>query len=226
MKITRRYSDDEVFFVIAELAPAYHAAAKALAYTEVNGEWVDLYPRNTPHLDRIFQTFERAIEPMLRQTAGLVAVPWQAALHDLVRLLDGEGIDWWLGGSAALAVRGLDVMPRDLDLIVDAAGAIRLGELLLPALVQPVQATPDWFCGWFGRAFMHVRIEWVGAVNERADQPQVSDFGPTAARQLEVVAWNGHLIRVPPLHLQLAVSRARGLADRVQKIEAVLIKVD
>jgi hypothetical protein len=31
--------------------------------------------------------------------------------------------DWWLTGSDALAVRGVDVSPRDLDVVTDAAGA-------------------------------------------------------------------------------------------------------
>jgi len=221
MKTTRHYNEREVFFAIAELEPELRAAAHDLAYSEVNGEWVDSYPRNTPHIERIYQTFSQAIGPMLRQAAGLQPVHWESALDDFLRIVAGEDLDWWLGGSAALAVRGLPITPRDFDIVIDDAGARRLADLLLPALVQPLQATPDWFCAWFGRAFLNARFEWVGAVNQRADQPEPSDFGPAAAARLEVVAWNGHLIRVPPLDLQLAVSRRRGLKERVRLIEGI-----
>jgi len=63
-------------------------------------------------------------------------------------------------------------------------------------------------------------------VNQRADDPLPSDFGPTAASRLEQVTWHGTVLRVPPLDLQLEVSKRRGLADRVAKIERALERKD
>jgi len=122
----------------------------------------------------------------------------------------------------ALAVRGLDIAPRDIDLSVSDADAHRLGAALLDHLVEPVSPTPGWFCNWFGRAFLHARVEWVGGVDERADCPYVSDFGPTAAACVQTVTWHGYGLRVPPLDLQLDVSRRRGLTGRVAAIERAL----
>ena len=34
---------------------------------------------------------------------------------------------------------------------------------------------------WFGRAFLLVRLEWVGGINQSADHPLVGDTGPAAA---------------------------------------------
>jgi hypothetical protein len=102
-----------------------------------------------------------------------------------------------LAGSGAVAVRGLDVTPRDLDLVVDDAGAAQLGDVLTEWLIEPVTPVPDWICRWWGRAFLHARIEWVGGVQPRADEPFVTDFGPAAAQRLEEVRWNGRILRVP-----------------------------
>ncbi|MGH2516256.1 MAG: nucleotidyltransferase domain-containing protein, partial [Ktedonobacterales bacterium] len=88
--------------------------------------------------------------------------------------------------------------------------------------VQPIQATPDWFCDWFGRAFLHARVEWVGGVDARADGPEISDFGPTAASRRQTVRWRGHSVHVPPLDLQLLVSQRRGLSDRVAQIQKLM----
>jgi hypothetical protein len=54
-------------------------------------------------------------------------------------------------------------------------------------------------------------VEWVGGLLAAADDPEVCDFGPTAAAALETVYWRGTAIRVPPLDLQRAVSVRRGL---------------
>jgi hypothetical protein len=115
---------------------------------------------------------------MLRQTAaGLV--PWEEAL--LIFLDRVDRVDWWLAGSGALAVRGIDISPRDLDVITDAAGAQRLGELLADALVEPVCASEGWIARWWGRAFLGARVEWVAEVASSVDDPDPVDFGPTAA---------------------------------------------
>lgn len=129
------------------------------------------------------------------------------------------GVDWWLAGSAALAVRGAPLIPGDLDLVVSGPDSIRTGHLLADGLIEPVTRS-DWeLSRWWGRAFVHARIEWVGGVTAAADKPEISDFGPAAAAALQVVRWRAWDIRVPPLALQRAVSVRRGLPGRVALID-------
>jgi hypothetical protein len=161
---------------------------------------------------------------MLLQAADIHPVPWKRALDAFLQIVEPEGIDWWLTGSAALSVRGMAIQPHDFDLVVDDAGAQRLGELLLPYVYEPVAPVEDWICNWFGRAFLHARFEWIGGVNDTPDQYGASDCGPKAASRLETVVWQGREVRVPPLELQLQVSRGRGLVDRVERIERYLRK--
>jgi hypothetical protein len=121
----------------------------------------------------------------MRTIKRIEPVPWQQALTAFLQIIEQQGIDWWLTGSAALSVRGLDVAPRDFDLVADDAGAQKLGDLLLPYVYEPVVPVEDWICNWFGRAFLHARFEWTGGVNDTPDQYGVSDCGPKAASQLE-----------------------------------------
>ncbi|MFI7543595.1 hypothetical protein [Actinoplanes sp. NPDC049599] len=205
-------------FRILDVPGALVPAVRKLAFTDVDGHWSRSFPAGTPHLERAWLTFQRLIEPCLRQAAGLDPVPWQPALTEVCRRLNGAGVDWWLAGSAALAVRGIPVTPGDLDLIVADRDAHRVGDLLLDGLIEPV-APADWFCRWWGRAVLGARVEWVGGVGPAADQPETTDFGPAAAARLEAVRWQGHEIRVPPLELQRTVSARRGLTARVQLID-------
>ncbi len=98
-----------------------------------------------------------------------------------------------------------------------------MGELLLEYLVEPVvDCRLAWISDWWGRAFLHARVEWVGDVHADVDQPHAVDFGPVAASRLETVNWHGNEIRVPPLDLQMQVSKRRGLDERVKEIERFL----
>jgi hypothetical protein len=72
---------------------------------------------------------------------------------------------------------------------------------------------------WWGRAFIGGRVEWAGGITAAADQPGISDVGLTAQAGLETVRWRDWDIRVPPLHLQRAVSLRRGLPGRAELID-------
>jgi hypothetical protein len=128
-------------------------------------------------------------------------------------------VDWWLTGSAALAVRGAAITLHDLDLIVAGPDSCRAGDAFLDSLIEPV-ARGEWHLSeWWGRAFAGARIEWAGGVTAAADEPEVTDFGWTAAAALETVRWQDWDIRVPPLALQRAVSLRRGLDPRAAMID-------
>jgi hypothetical protein len=171
--------------------------------------------------DSILARFEGALVPLLRQTARLDAAPWREALREAARRLDASGVDWWLTGSAALAVRGLQLEPRDLDLVVAEPDVTRTAEAFATWLIEPVVETEGWIARWFGRAWLGARVEWIAGVSKAADQPHPSDFGPAAASALTRIEWEGLDVRIPPLALQRDVAVRRGLADRVALIDSL-----
>jgi hypothetical protein len=197
--------EDELRDAVAELAFAPDGAA-----------FVRTFPADAPHAEAAACRFVTCAERLVRQCARLEPVPWEDALATLI---DRAGTDgWWLVGSAALAVRGARVEPRDLDVISDADGCVRIADALADRLVEPL-AGGGYLGEWWLRAFAGARIECVGGVHASVEP---ADFGPAAAARLDTVQWRGHRLRVPPLDLQLQVSERRGLDDRVRAIRELL----
>lgn len=226
MKTLCRTVEAKTEFVLAEVDP-HQDIVRGLGFAPVAGGFAKAFPSDAPRLHEVYQQFAASAEAIVLQAAGVQPVPWEQALHAFIERTRRAGLgadtDWWLGGSAALAVRGIGVTPRDLDVIVGEQDAHRVGEALADALVQPVEDAGDWICRWFGRAYLHCRIEWIGGAYGKVDEPHAADFGPSAGRCLETVSWHGHDLRVPPLSLQIQASRRRGLEDRVRKIEAHIV---
>jgi len=218
MKTICKTERETTLFIISDLEPGYHDAVRSLYYAPIEGGFAKSYPSDTPHIDRIYRNFEQYAEEMILQMAGVHSVPWHKSLLAFLQIIESEEIKWWLAGSAALAARGIDIIPHDLDLVVDGASAIKLGELLLDYLVEPVLPSHGWIADWFGRAFLHARLEWVGDVSNSVDSINVTDFGPIAGSRLEVIEWHDKKIRVPPLELQLKVTERRRLTERAEKI--------
>jgi hypothetical protein len=170
---------------------------------------------------RYYERFAASIQSMVLQSARLVPVPWRAALREAVSRLDRSPLSWWLYGSAALAVRGIDVEPGDIDINVSDCGLA--GKLFDDVLVAPVERLSGWVAGCAGRAFSHAIIEWISEPLAELDDPGAPrEQGPFIEPFLETVAWQGSTVRVPPLCAQLRVCEVRDLTERAALIRQAI----
>lgn len=220
MDIELREDGREARFVVrCDDAPLRTALAD-LYFEPVGDAYEKAFPVGSVDAD-VFERFRSALPPMLRQAARLEQAPWRAALREAARILATHRVDWWLAGSAALAVRGVPVEPRDIDLVVAEDDARRVAAAFAEALVEPPGEPTGWIARFFGRAWLGARVEWVAGVAPWVDEPEPADFGAAAAARLETIRWEGRELRVPPLELQRAVSIRRGLHERVTAIDAL-----
>jgi hypothetical protein len=187
------------------------AVLPALGYAgEAEGEFVRRFPLSavTP---AIYERFSVCVSQLLAHAARRQSPPWEESLERLHRLLDARSVDWMLGGSAALAVRGVEVTPLDIDFVVadHRATARALADFLIE---PPLSSGGRWIAEWFGRAWDGTRIEWVAETRPDLDDHEwTSDIGPAAVARAETLEWHDLRFRLPPLDLQLAVTRERGL---------------
>jgi hypothetical protein len=213
-------AEERAVYTLVGLEAERRTAAADLGFTNDGDVWHRHVARHDDDLEMAFDRFRAVAEELLDQAARRRPTPWADALEAVCDL--AGDLDWWLTGSAALAVRGVEVDPRDVDLVTDVAGAHALATRLREHLVEPLSIAEEWVAARFGRAFLGARVEWVGGVSQTVDEAAETDFGPAAAGRLAEVAWRGRRLLVPPLELQLEVSRRRGLTGRVEAIERAL----
>jgi hypothetical protein len=209
-----RRAGAHIYFMVADLDEAYHETVRKLEFEPVDGGFARRFPADSPHLERIYATFARSAEDVILQKAGVRPAPWDRVLDMVLPLMNAHAITSWLVGSTALAVRGLDVSPRDVDLVVDEVGAHRLAQLLLDDLIEPVTPIESWSARWFCRAFPGALLELVGGVDKH-------HYWGSAALW-ETVTWRGHHLRVPPLEELLIGAERRDLTARASLIRKAL----
>jgi hypothetical protein len=209
-------------FVVGASDRLYQDRLEHLGYLGIGGDrFATRWFRDSPSIPRYHERFAASIEQMVLQSARLVRIPWEEGLLEFLRRIDDSGLEWWLYGSAALAVRGIDITPGDID--VNVSDAHRVGRIFDDLLVTPVEELEGWAAKRLGRAFHEAIVEWLSEPHPEKDDPaNPCEYGPHVAERLETVEWRGRRLRVPPLAVQLAVSERRGLADRVQSIRAAL----
>ncbi|WP_433178538.1 hypothetical protein [Actinoallomurus sp. CA-150999] len=211
---------DRVEFMVRTDVPIYQARLPKMGWRPADEP--GLFTRrldDAPDVEAIFERFTRHIETMIRQSARLEPADWETGLAELADRAEGSDLRWWLYGSGALAVRGLDIEPGDLDVHVNDAGLA--GRLMADLLVEPVTRMHGWVADAGGRAYTGILIEWLaGACPTGTDPPHEQE--EAAADHLELIPWRGRRIRVPSLKIQLAVAERRGLADRAALIRQAM----
>jgi len=194
---------------LAEVPGELAAAVEELGFERMGMVWARRFPAGAPYAAEAAARFEECAAQMVHQAARIDKAPWRAALEEVLARAPADG--WFLAGSAALAVRGVAVEPRDVDLVaLDGEQCARLAQVLEDLLVEPLVDGGKLGGRWF-RAFARARIDCVGGPHPVHDEPQPSDFGPFAAARLTTVHWRGWDLHVPPLELQLASRQRRGL---------------
>jgi hypothetical protein len=137
-------------FVIAASDPLYQDRLEHLGYLGIgNDRFATAWFRHSPSVPRYYEHFAASIEQMVLQSARLVAVPWDDALLEFLRRVDGSRLRWWLYGSAALAIRDINITPGDIDINVDNADLA--GHIFNDLLITPVLELEGWVAKRVGR---------------------------------------------------------------------------
>lgn len=191
-------------FVAEDVRDNEVASLAALGFTVHGRTALRAIDGHSRHVDEAFANLARHLPTMVDQHRGAAPVPWEDCLMALLDRIRDRGIRWALIGTAALAVRGIEVRPGDIDIVTDEAGAAALAERCRDVLVFPVVDWPG--LGLFGRAFSGARLEWLA--NE-----------PWWQRCRETVSWRGSSIAVLPVSEQLDIERRRGRGAYVTAIE-------
>jgi len=206
---------EQAWFIVADLDPGLHQAAKRLGYEPTPwGSFGRAFPAATPHLQAIYANFAASAEWLLLQKAGRMPVPWEAALTAFLERVSSLPIRWWLTGSTALAVCGVPIEPGDIDIVANTTqDGIQLDHIFQDVITEPTHS--DWIADRLTRTFLGARVGWIASVNEQhGEEAGLLE----AARQVEPVIWHGYTIFVPPPMLQLQMNERRGRTERVQHI--------
>ncbi|MBR9689957.1 MAG: hypothetical protein GOV01_03615, partial [Candidatus Altiarchaeota archaeon] len=74
------------------------------------------------------------------------------ALKTILEAVRGHKINWMVIGSTNLALQGIDIHARDIDILTTKEGALALNGILANFVVEPVKLSENKkFRSWFGK---------------------------------------------------------------------------
>lgn len=216
MRISTGMADGWQTIQITEADPEQRAVLDELGHP---ADVVRRYPPGTMYVERAVANLRLGLDEMVRQQIEKTPADWAAALRDLLGRAEQARVPVAVVGSVALAVRGVDVCPGDIDVLTTLEGTDALGEAYRDVLVVPVATEPGF--GRWGRAFTGgIRVEWLGAPAAVHEGPWPLNAAEwSMASPFDEIQWENRSLRVPPLELQRRVEVQRQRLDRVAAID-------
>jgi hypothetical protein len=140
-------------------------------------------------------------------------------IHDTLK---DTRINWTLGGSINLLLQGVDVAPRDIDIVTDKQGAISIGELLKNYEIKKVRyVETEKIASYLGKfEIEQVEVEVIGEPRIKTTNGGWAQFFVPKHRQIR----NLEGMRIPLILLEdeLKAYERLGRKDKVQKIKWAL----
>jgi hypothetical protein len=201
---------------VSDASPGQRAALEELEFPP---DRVQRYPPGTRYFDRAVVNLRQAVDEIVTQESARTPAGWLVQFRDLLSRAESARVPLAVVGGAALAIRGIDVCPGDIDVLTTLEGADALAESYQDALVVPLFTSPGF--GRFGRAFTGgIRVEWLGNPARAQEGPwPLAAAAWSIASPFDEIRWENRLLGVPPLELQRAVEVQRQRADRVAAID-------
>lgn len=222
-----------------------------MAWRKSGDKFLLSYPHNAfsyqHEKELISNNFSRLGQKLFESPLSDMA--WQAPLEQLVQLFNNADIEWYLVGSAGDALRGVEVKPSDIDIVVHTRDYSKAKEICYrdysDSIIAPFtgcsEISPakyfdnplEYFINpltYFGRLFLDgVLIEVTADEIWNAESRQSESKNPVwrdyEHSKYEKTMWRGHCIYLESLPHRHQIEVARNRIDRIKALEETIERV-
>ena len=138
---------------------------------------------------------------------------WETALDCFCKVAKENNIDFYLIGSITASVRGVNIVPHDIDVIVDVGDFWKAKDVFKDVTIEPFsECLEDNPVDYFGK--IHVN----GFVIDISAKPQ-NIYG---RHKIEMLCWNGYILKSQSLELLRLVYIKNNRHEYVNAIDEFL----
>jgi len=225
-------TDKEFFFCVEDVkSKKLEDAIQHMAWKKADGKFLMSYTQNAfsnqSEKELISDNFSRLGQAMFE--SSLSSIDWEKPLEMLAQKFNENGIEWYIVGSVGDTLRGVDIKPFDIDIVVHTRDFYRAKELcyyhfsdsVIAPFADGEEINP---LRYFGRLFLAGAMIEVAADetwNLESRQQSFWKFTPPVS-QYEKASWNGHDVYLESLQLRYQIEKARNRKDRVKALKKYL----
>lgn len=135
---------------------------------------------------------------------------WMKALSIICEKLWKNNIEWYVFGSVSDALRGINIIPHDIDIIVHTKDFFKVKAIFSDCVVEPfVDNKGNWVVRYFGRISMdNSYIDVVAAENLNSEN-----------HQYDKILWNGYELLIELFENRYQIELKRNRPERLKAMD-------
>ncbi|WP_313165162.1 hypothetical protein [Sedimentibacter sp.] len=144
---------------------------------------------------------------------GMLKCEWENALLLFAQKCFEHGIEWYIFGSISDAVRGIEIKPHDIDIIVHTRDFFKIKNLFPESVVEPfVDNKGIWLVRFFGRLCLSGVLFDIAADNKmNLENHNYDKF-----------LWNGYELYIENFQARYHLELSRNREDRIKAMQAYI----
>jgi hypothetical protein len=221
MKVIISKKNGEFFFGLTDLTAEEKNLLSEDFYSNENEVYFKKHSETIPEIELIAKNYKKNIEKIINQRLRKEKTDWKTALKFIAEELKKTDIKWYVSGSCALALRGIEVEPKDLNLIFEnKEDKEKIKNILGKYAIEPIAECKDWILELYGAAYIeNCFIDIASGLKDDLNHPDPIDSSPYAIENLEEINWEGYNLKIPPIQLSLNINKKRKRLETVKLIE-------
>ena len=157
------------------------------------------------------ENFRKNGEIFIKQSLKIIDAPWEKALDLFIDEMKKVDAPWYIHGSVAMALWGIDIKPRNLDIIISNFSDFdKVRNAFYKLAIIPIERCDNWVMGGGGEIFLEAPISIY--VNNESDE----SFDMNT---LHKINYKGSEIYISTLEMLKQDNQLFGRMDRVALIE-------
>ncbi|MCL2079824.1 MAG: hypothetical protein FWH17_08300 [Oscillospiraceae bacterium] len=212
------------------------------AWKKTDGKFLMSFPQNVfsnqDEKELISSNFSRLGQAIFE--SSLSGIEWETPLEMLAQKFNDNGIEWYIVGSICDTLRGINVTPSDIDIVVLTKDYCKAKDVCYlefsDSIIAPFMGNqdPNYFVSplkYFGRLFLagamiEVAADEIWDLKSRHPEHKKTVWAHYENSEYEKIMWRGHSLYLETLQHRYQIEKARNRKDRIRAIEAYMKKND
>lgn len=201
-----------------EVEEAYWEYFRSELWWQVGSSFIKPYD-NVRDFAYCAANFAQYGETAIQQQLKIIPAPWEKALDWLIPEMKKLGVDWYIHGSVAMALWGIPVEPKDVNIILPhSADFERVRAHFYKLAIKPVERCDNWVMSGLGTIFKEAVIG-LSFHNKEAEPFDMSDLARLPYKGEKVYASSLEMLRQDNEHYGRP-QRVTLIAKRMQEISS------
>ena len=125
-------------------------------------------------------------ETAIKQQLKMIPAPWEKALNLFVCEMEKLDVAWYVHGSTAMALWGVDVVPKDVNIIVpNYSDFERVRNHFYKLAIKPIERCENWLMSGLGDIFVEAVIG-LSFHNKELEPYDMSKLGKVVYNEAEI----------------------------------------